>query len=151
MGFWDNLKSKASQLTGDISGSMKKFKSKSLMEGIVAGCALVTVADGAVKPEEKAKMIGFMQINDALKVFDVKEIIDAFEKYIKNFDFDYAIGKGEVLKAVRKFKNNQDEAKLLVRVCCVIGSSDGDFDEAEKKAVREICAELNLSPSEFGL
>jgi len=40
---------------------------------------------------------------------------------------------------------------LMVRVCCAIGAADGNFDENEKTAVRNICAELGLNPKDFDL
>jgi tellurite resistance protein TerB len=39
----------------------------------------------------------------------------------------------------------------MVRVCCAVGASDGNFDESEKAAVRNICAELGLNPKDFDL
>ena len=39
----------------------------------------------------------------------------------------------------------------MVSVCCAIGSADGNFDEDEKKAVREIIRELGLNAAEFQL
>jgi tellurite resistance protein TerB len=147
MGVLDWLKTQASGLQDEV----KKFKNKDFMEATVAGCAMVAFADGVVKSEEKAKMAGFIQRNDALKIFDLSKVISTFDKYVQGFEFDYSIGKGEALKAISKIKKNPEEARLLVRVCCAIGASDGDFDPAEKRTVSEICRELGLNPGEFGL
>ncbi len=147
MSILDWLKTQKTNLTDEV----KRFKNRNFMEAAVAGCAMVAFADGIVKPEEKAKMAGFIQRNDALKIFDISEVIKSFDKYVKGFEFDMIIGKGEALKTVGKIKKNSDEARLLVRVCCAIGAADGDFDSSEKGVVREICNELGLIPSEFGL
>jgi tellurite resistance protein TerB len=147
MGVLDWLKTQATSIQDEV----KKFKNKNFMEAAVAGCALVAAADGVIKPEEKAKMAGFIQRNDALKVFDMSQVIQAFEKFTQGLEFDHTIGKGEALKAISKIKKSSDEARLLVRVCCAIGAADGDFDEDEKKTVREVCYELGLDPKEFGL
>jgi tellurite resistance protein TerB len=143
----DWLKSQTTNLQNEV----KRFQSRNFMEATVAGCALVAAADGVIKPEEKQKMAGFIQRNDALKVFDMSKVIQAFEKYAQGLEFDIQIGKGEALKAISKIKKNSDEARLLVRVCCAIGAADGEFDADEKNVVREICRELNLDPNEFGL
>ena len=37
----------------------------------------------------------------------------------------------------------------VVRVAILIAMSDGVFEESEKKAVRELCAELNVPASDF--
>jgi tellurite resistance protein TerB len=151
MGVLDEVKKWTKSQASSLTDGVKRFKNKSFMEATVAGCAMVAFADGQIKPEEKTKMAGFIERNDALNVFDMSQVITAFERYIKGFEFDITIGKGEALKSIGKIKKNSEEARLLVRVCCAIGTADGDFDEDEKRIVREICQELSLSPSEFGL
>jgi len=147
MGIMDWLKTQKTNLTDEV----KRFKNKDFMEAVVAGCAIVAFSDGVVKPEEKAKMAGFIQRNDALKVFDMSKVIDSFEKYVKSFEFDLIIGKAEALKSIGKIKKNSEEARLLIRVCSAVGAADGDFDKTEKAVVREICQELGLDPNEFSL
>ena len=134
-----------------INDEVKKITSKSFAEAVIAGCALVAAADGVITSEEKQKMAGFIKQNEALKLFDISKLIVMFEKYAKSFEFDYQIGKIEALSSIAKIRSKPDESKLLVRLCCIIGSADGDFDDDEKKVVREICKELSLNPSEFGL
>ena len=60
------------------------------------------------------------------------------------------IATGEVMASVSKFKG-KPQAQLVVRVCCAIGASDGDFDQTEKDVVRRMCAELELDATAFGL
>jgi len=151
MGILDDVKSWGKTQATSLTEGVKKIKNKKFMEATVAGCAMVAFADGVVKPEEKSKMVGFIQRNDALNVFDMTDVIAAFEKYVQGFEFDLQIGKGEALKIISKVKKSSEEARLLVRVCCAIGTSDGDFDEYEKVVVREICQELGLNPAEFDL
>lgn len=151
MGFLDNVKRWTQEKSAELQAGVKKFKNKDFLAATTAGCAMVAFADGVVKPEEKAKMAGFIERNDALKVFDIRQVIESFEKYVKGFEFDYAIGKGEALKAIAKIKKDSDEARLLVRVCCSIGAADNDFDNNEKRVVIEICRELGIDPAEFDL
>ncbi len=150
MGFFDELKSRASQWQSSLSQEMGRFKNRDLMEAILAGCALVSAADGSVSSAEKQKMMGFVQNSDALKVFQSQEVIQSFQKHMSKIEFDFALGKAEALQVIAKIKD-PDQARLLVRVCCAIGSSDGQFDEQEKNMVRTICRELQLTPSDFDL
>lgn len=151
MGIFDDVTNWTKKQATTLSEEAKKIKNKKFMEATAAGCAMVAFADGAIKPEEKEKMVGFIQRNDALNVFDMTQVIAAFEKVVKGFEFDIQIGKGEALKIIGKVKKGSDEAKLLVRVCCAVGTADDNFDENEKAAVRDICRELELNPDEFGL
>ncbi|MBF0308666.1 MAG: tellurite resistance TerB family protein [Magnetococcales bacterium] len=150
MGFFDDLKNKAAQIQESLSTEMSRFKNKDLMEGILAGCALVASSDGSVSSQEKQKMLGFVRNSEALKVFDTNQVVDAFQRHVGKFEFDFELGKAEALKVVAKV-SKADEARLLVRVCCAIGASDGNFDEQEKRVVREICRELKLAPADFDL
>lgn len=39
----------------------------------------------------------------------------------------------------------------MILCVCAIGTADGNFDEDEKRAVREICVELAQNPQDFSL
>ncbi len=147
----DWLKNRFNEVSTSLKTEVTKVRNKTFLDGVIAGCVLVAHADGVVKPEEKQKMMGFLQSSDVLSVFDVKDVINVFEKFAKNFEFDYAIGEANALQAVSKLKSKDSEARLMVRVCCAIGAADGDFDDDEKAAVRKICSELGLNPKEFDL
>jgi tellurite resistance protein TerB len=148
--FTDWLKKNVTEARDAINSEITKFKSKDLLEAIVAGCALVAASDGAISSEEKQKMMAYMRSSDQLKVFDTNDVIKIFQKYVDKFDFDVAIGTGEVMQVVGKFRG-KPQAQLVVRVCCAIGASDGHFDESEKQVVRRMCSELDLNPADFNL
>lgn len=150
MSFTDWLKKNVTEARDALNTEITKFKSKDLLEAVVAGCALVAYADGNVSSEEKQKMMGFLRTSDQLKVFDSGDVIKIFQKYVEKFEFDNTIGVGEVMQAVGKFRG-KPQAQLVVRVCCAIGAADGDFDEKEKAVVRRMCSELGLNPSDFNL
>lgn len=150
MSFTDWLKKNVTEARETLNIEITKFKSKELLEAVVAGCALVAYADGNVSPEEKQKMIGYLRTSDQLKVFDVNDVIKIFQKYVEKFEFDSTIGTGEVMQAVGKFRG-KPQAQLVVRVCCAIGAADGDFDEKERGVVRRMCSELGLNTADFDL
>lgn len=147
----DWLKQQASNIQQTLGDEMTRFKNRDLMEGVVAGCAMVGYANGSVSAAEKQKMMGFLQSSDAMKVYDINQVLDTFGRYSRQFEFDTDIGQAEALKVIGKLRNKPDEARLLVRVCCAIGSSDGDFEDSERQAARSICRELGLDPADFYL
>jgi tellurite resistance protein TerB len=151
MSVLDWLKQQASTIQQTLGDEMTRYKNRELMEGVVAGCAVVGYANGDVSSAEKQKMMGFLQASEAMKVYDVSQVLDTFGKYSRQFEFDTAIGQAEALKAIGKLRGKVDEARLLVRVCCAIGASDGNFEESERQAVRTICRELTLDPGDFDL
>ncbi|SFB35069.1 tellurite resistance TerB family protein [Azotobacter beijerinckii] len=147
----DWLKNNATAAREKLALEVSKFRNREFMEAVVAGCALVAAADGEINSREKQKMIGFIQNSNELKVFDLQEVIKAFTDICLKFEFDAEIGRAEALRTVCKLRGKDDAARLLVRVCCAIGNSDGEFDESERAVCRTICAELGLSPDDFGL
>lgn len=151
MSFLDTLKQKAQEARTALTTEISKFKNKEFMEACVAGCALVAAADGSIDSAEKQKMMKFIQQSDELKVFDTKDVIDYFNKVANNFEFDHEIGKAEAFKVIGKLRNKPDAARLMVRVCCAIGTADGEFDENEKTMIREMCRDLGLPADDFGL
>ena len=145
------LKDKGNEARTRLSAEVSKFKNRTFMEAVVAACAMVAAADGTISAEEKRKMAGFISNSDELKVFEMPAVIAFFEKVTGNFDFDADIGKAEALKVIGRLRGNEEQARVMVRVACAIGASDGNFDDGEKTVVREICKELGLNPADFDL
>ena len=130
---------------------VKKVKSKNFMEAVAAGSAMVAFADGLVRPEEVDKLLEYVRMDDNLRVFDSLEVLETFEKYIHQFEFDFQIGKEKALKTIRRIDRNTEEARLLILVCIAIGSADGEFDNNQRLVVREMCRILGTDHRQFDL
>ncbi|MNI13745.1 Tellurite resistance protein TerB [compost metagenome] len=134
-----------------LTDQVKKFKNKDFLDAIVAGCAIVAASDGSISDEEKQKMVGYISRSDELKVFEISNVIARFNHFVGNFEFSSMIGKQEALKVIAKYSSKPEVGRIIVAVCCAVGAADGNFDDKEKIAAREICNALNLNPSEFNL
>jgi tellurite resistance protein TerB len=145
------LKENAAAARDKLTTEVAKFKNAKFMEAMTAACAVISAADGDISSVEKQKMTGFISNSPELKVFNMADVIKSFGAHCEKFEFDYQIGQAEALKVIGKIKNDPGAARLLVRVGCSIGASDGNFDEKEKAACRLICAELGLNPADFDL
>ncbi len=135
----------------ELTKQVGRFKNQKFMQGTVAVCARIAVSSDGISSEEKQKMLGFIQASPELKVFDTKEVITFFNSVTAFFDFDLEVGKGETMKYILALKSKPEEAQLAIRVGIAVAKSDGNFDEDEKKAVREICAALGFDSAEFGI
>ena len=100
MSVLDWLKQQASTIQQTLGDEMTRYKNRELMEGVVAGCAVVGYANGEVSSAEKQKMMGFLQASEAMKVYEVNQVLDTFGKFSRQFEFDPAIGQAEALKAI---------------------------------------------------
>lgn len=134
-----------------LTDQVKKLKNKDFLDAVVAGCAIVAGADGSIDASEKQKMAGYIGRSEELKVFDMTLVINRFNHYVGNIEFDGMIGKQEALKAIAKYSGKPEVGRVIVGVCSAIGAADGDFDAKEQAAVRDICNTLGLNPSEFSL
>jgi len=145
------LKTNAIAAREKLTTEVGKFKNREFMEATANACAMIAAADGEVSSAEKMKMTGFINTSPELKAFNLNDVIKVFNDACGKFEFDFNIGQAEALKTIGKIKKDEAAARLLVRVACAIGASDGDFDEKEKAACRMICQDLGLSPADFDL
>ncbi|PHM66332.1 tellurite resistance protein [Xenorhabdus stockiae] len=151
MSFLNKIKSAFSVGREELTNQVGRFKNKKFMEGTVAVCAHVAMASNGVSSEEKQKMVGFIKSSPELKVFDTTEIIEFFNKLVSSYEFDADIGKGEAMKYIMALKQQPEAAQLALRVGIAVAKSDGDFDNDEKNAAREICTALGFVPADFDL
>ncbi|HFL2866988.1 TPA: tellurite resistance TerB family protein [Pseudomonas aeruginosa] len=145
------LKTNAAKARETLTTEVGKYKNRDFMAAIANGCALMSAADGEIKSAEKMKMTGFINNSPELKVFNLNDVISVFNDACGKFEFDFQIGQAEALKVISKIKSNEGQSRLLVRVVCAVGASDGDFDNKEKAVARLICLELGLNPADFEL
>lgn len=145
--FLNQLKTKANELKTEAL----KFKNKDFMNAAMAGSALIAMADGTISSEEKQKMIKFIENNDALSIFSTSEVIKAFQDFVGQLEFDKDIGEAKAYQALGKMKSNAEASRLLMRMIIAIASSDGIFDNDEKKVAVKIANEMALNPAEFEL
>ena len=145
--FLSQLKTKANELKTEAL----KFKNKDFLNAAMAGSALIAMADGSISSTEKQKMIKFIESNDALSIFTTSDVIKAFQDFVSQLEFDKEIGEAKAYQAIGKMKSNTEASRLLVRMIIAIASSDGNFDQDEKKIAVKIAKELAINPSEFEL
>ena len=145
--FLSQLKTKANELKTEAL----KFKNKDFLNAAMAGSALIAMADGSISCTEKQKMIKFIESNDALSIFTTSDVIKAFQDFVGQLEFDKDIGEAKAYQAIGKMKSNTEASRLLVRMIISIASSDGLFDDDEKKIAVKIAKELGINPSEFEL
>lgn len=126
-----------------------RYKSQDVLDAVVAGCALVGMADGWLDPSERDKMLEFVQQSQELQVFETQKVIQRFTYFVGRIEKDSIIGRAEGFKALGKIRSKPEMARLIVRYCIAIGYADGHFDQNEKQMVTDICHELGLNPVEF--
>lgn len=151
MAFWDDLKSKIGDMNESLKTNVARFKNEKFADGCMAMCALVAAADGKVDADERKKTAGFIMNNPTLQVFETSKLQEKFNYFCDKLTADYDFGKIEAIQTLSKLKGKEEQARACVQLGIVIGGADGDFDNDEKKAVKEACHALGINPSEFDL
>ncbi len=151
MPLWDQLKSKSTTMSAQLKSKAHTFKNADFANASMAVCALIAAADGSIDAAERQKTAAFITSNDVLSIFPSEELRAKFDHYCNKLQADYDFGKIEAIQAISKLKKKEDQGRAVIQVGIIIGGSDGNFDEDEKRAVREACNAVGISPSEFDL
>lgn len=145
--FLNSVKDKMSELKTEAL----KFKNKEFLNASMAGAALIALADGEISSSEKQKMIKFIENHEALSVFTTKDVIDAFQEFVTQIEFDKDIGDAKAYAALGKLKSNEEASRLVMRMIISIAAADGNFDADEKVVAVKVARELGLNPADFDL
>jgi len=148
---FSNFLQQARDKLNEMKGDALKYKSKDFLNAALGGSALVTMADGTIDAQEKIKMMAFIENNEALSIYDTSEVVKVWGEYISTLETDADIGEAKAMSALGKIKGKDEQARLVLRMVCAIGASDGEFDADEKKVAAKIALELGLNPSDFDL
>ncbi|AVK47528.1 tellurium resistance protein TerD [Clostridium sp. MF28] len=143
----------AAQWLREQSNNAKNLVSRYLdndfVEALVAGSALVAMADGVIEYSERESLINYFKTSEEMKHVEINMVLSKFEYYTQKLQRDFMIGKAELLRIISKMRAKTDASRFIVRLCCAIGFADGEFSGVEKQIVSEICRELSLNISEF--
>ncbi|TKC19441.1 TerD family protein [Robertmurraya kyonggiensis] len=127
----------------------KYNNNNSVLDALMASCALVAMADGRLDQSEQQKVYDYIHQSDELRSFDTQQVISRFDHFVRGLQLDPIVGRGEALRAVGKVRDQYDLARLVVRYGIAIGFADGQFARSEQDTIRDICHELRLNPGEF--
>ncbi|GAB6156435.1 hypothetical protein JCM17380_51870 [Desulfosporosinus burensis] len=135
--------------TENARSIVNKYMGKDLTEALVAGSALVAIADGFIDSSEREKLIDYFRTSQEMKGININEVDSRFNYFVQRIQNDRMLGKAEALRTIGKLASKPEAARLVVRLCCAIGFADGEFAPVEKQVVEEICREVHLDPREF--
>lgn len=151
MALWDRIRESAATMQTQLMAKKNDLTSGAFRDGAMAMCALVAAADGTVDPSERRRVAQLIASNEVLQNFDTMDLQRRFEDNLAKLTTDADFGRVSLLQEIAKAKKKPAEARAVIQIGIVIGGADGDFDTAERAAVREACFALDLPPHEFDL
>ena len=151
MAIWNQLRQAAQGMQSQLMAKKNDLKSGSFRDASMAMCALVAAADGTIDADERRKVAGLITSNDVLANFPADDLKAKFEGYANKLESDFDFGKVSVLQEIGKTKKKPIEARAVIQIGIIIGGADGNFDDNEKKVVKDACFAVGLDPTEFDL
>ena len=151
MAFWDQLKSRTSDMQDQLRTRSSQFRNKDFAGAAMAMCALIAAADGTIDSSERSKVAALITSNDVLSIFPASELRERFDHYCDKLTADFDFGKVEAVQALGKVRKKEDQARAVIQIGIIIGGADGTFDDAERAAVRQACQALGIPPGDFDL
>ncbi len=151
MALWNQLRQQAQSMQSTLVAKKNDLKSGAFRDAAMAMCALIAAADGNIDPEERRKVAALIGTNEVLQNFPADQLQAKFSEYCDKLTRDFDFGKVSIIQEIAKVKKKDNEARAVIQIGIIIGGADGNFDESEKKAVRDACHAVGIAPSEFDL
>lgn len=151
MPLWNQLKQSAQGMQSQLQAKKNDLKSGAFRDASMAMCALVAAADGTIDAEERRKVAALISTNDVLNNFSADDLRTKFDDYCNKLSADFDFGKVSVMQEIGKTKKKPAEGRAVIQIGIIIGGADGNFDDDEKKVVREACFAVGIPPAEFDL
>jgi tellurite resistance protein TerB len=124
---------------------------RDLMHAVVAGCAIISNADGWVGREERRRMSGMVRAIDSLAGFSRDELLTLFKELNARFEANHEEASQHALSSVAKLRGQRNKSELLLTICMSVAGADGGFDGEERLALIKMCEALNLDPVDWEL
>lgn len=151
MPIWNQLRQSAQGMQEQLIAKKHDLKSGAFRNASMAMCALVATADGTIDAKERRRVASLISTNDVLANFPADDLRATFDRYADKLSADFDFGKVAVFQEIGKVKKKPTEARAVIQIGIIIGGADGNFDDDEKKTVRDACFALGINPAEFDL
>ncbi|MEF9901798.1 tellurite resistance TerB family protein [Streptomyces sp. P9-A2] len=138
-------------LKSQLASAKTELKSGAYRDASMAMCALVAAADGYVEPAERQRVEELIVSNEVLQNFPPDQLRKRFNEHVDQLVANFEAGKARALQDIAKAAKKPVEARAVVQTGMVVAGADGTFEASEQQAIREACAALGISPTEFGV
>ncbi|MFC5958617.1 tellurite resistance TerB family protein [Streptomyces pratens] len=138
-------------LKSQLASAKTELKSGAYRDASMAMCALVAAADGHVEPAERQRVEELIVSNEVLQNFPPDQLRKRFNEHVDQLVANFEAGKARALQDIAKAAKKPVEARAVVQTGMVVAGADGTFEASEQQAIREACAALGISPTEFGV
>jgi len=138
-----------------------EFEEFSLVASSMAILIHIALADSVLKGEEREQVVSDLIYQLEQRPYEFSKLSEKFGKnereiISKLFDKlanDYLEGLVDLDKIIDTicmiYQNNMEKKFYIIRLCYFCAFSDYDFDDAERTAIKDIAAKLNVSTQDM--
>lgn len=127
-----------------LKRELARYRQRSFLDALMAGCALVATADGAVSLSERSRVDRIFEGFRELDIFDPHEAVDSFNDFAESIARDALRGRREALAVIDDQTGEPARAHLLLRACVAVSLADGAIAAEERAALADIRDALAL-------
>lgn len=129
------------------SEEFQRHRHRPFLRATMAGCALVSMAEGLVTLRHRVRVDQILETLDTLRLFDPHEGIDLFDAFVAEIRHYPDAGKARALAAVdAEVAEEPEKARLLVRLCAAVSEQEGEIQSAEWREIQALCARYGVTP-----
>jgi tellurite resistance protein len=138
-------------LRSGFEGFIERSHQKEYVEVLMAGAALVALADRDHRLSELVTRDRVLARLAELQPVSTRDAVEMYDRHANALADDFETGRRQVIELLSDFEGAHDELVTLVRACLAIGHADSDFSSRERSAVELICKTVGVDPQELGV
>lgn len=127
-----------------LKRELARYRQRPFLDALMAGCALVATADGAISLSERSRVDRIVESLRELDIFDPHEAVNRFNEYAEDIAADAERGRRDILLAIGEHAGDEGHARLLLRACIAVSLADDDLRPEEHARIADICDALDL-------
>jgi tellurite resistance protein len=132
---------------GIIAASLRDLENE-LLDAVVTAAALVARADGWVDAVEREQLLDFLDVNEFMSVFTRAEILDAFDRRIRELrEPDGIVAALGRLQRQSARSLARSLTSLVVDASEQVAAADCRLDPREQRVLQLIRSALHVHPS----
>ncbi len=140
-----------SSLRVGFEGFVERSHQKDYVEAVMAGAALVAMADRDQRLSELVTRDRVLARLAELQPVNVRDAVEMYDSHANALAEDFDSARRSIVALLSRFEGRREELVTLVKACMAIGHADSDFSPKERSAVELICSTVGVDPQELGV
>ena len=125
---------------------LERHRNRPFLRAAMAGCALISMASGAVTLRERVRVDQVLETLDALQVYDPHEGVELFNEFVEALEASEEQGRSMVLEAIdAEVAQEPEKAGLLIRICLAVSEVEEGIPVREQEQIAALCDHLGVT------